>query len=149
VPPSLERLKNSVLDVYKRTPFVVRTFLTTKDKYVESIEEADYEGNSYTQAEKDEIVVDLPDLFWVTEFSHPDIFTTKKRKIADVIYKSDIDPALKFDLNDAFNHWVQVRFPRYLIRKSKENTPYFVYNLNVVSYLPIIRQYNSDELLEW
>lgn len=145
----ISELCKSVLDAKKRTPFVARTFLITKSEYLNSIQVEDFEGKKFTNDELIKIESDLEDIFWLTEISLPDLYTANKTKIADFIYSSKVDPSKKFDINFAFDSWLLVRLPGYLLRKSQENTPEFITTLSIDSHFPIARSCQEDFIIEW
>lgn len=70
-------------NVHPPRPIVVRTFLTTKENYAKSLEQADFQGNLFSESDKKKLVKDLPFRFWLSEITLPDLYTANKNKIID------------------------------------------------------------------
>ena len=69
-----------------RQKLVCRTLLSTKTNYVSMMRNvSDERGKKLTQAESDDLQASLPDQFWVTEVTVPNLYTGNKRKIGDII----------------------------------------------------------------
>lgn len=94
-------------------PWVVRSFLLKKSDYSRSLDSEDFEGAKYSTSEKQEILSGLPDLFWLSEITLPDLYTANRTKILDVFYPSDCTPLS--NNSDIFNRWIQVRAPYALL----------------------------------
>ena len=125
-------------------PIITRTLLVEKRSYVMSIEGEDFLGNSFTSEEKEMLTNYLPDKFWLTEMTLPDLYTANKNKIIDFFYPCDlppsIDPAVDID-----NRWIQIRLPGSLrINKNDATFP-----MTVKSHFPIFRLYSEQEYLDW
>ena len=69
---------------------VLRTILTDKKAYEQHLREIhDPDGNTLEEALIREICDELPDYFWLTELTLPDLYTANKRKLGDVLFKKD------------------------------------------------------------
>lgn len=65
---------------------VLRTFMGRRREYIDALREArDWEGRSFSPATLALLEGILPDRFWLTEVSLPDLYATNKRKLADII----------------------------------------------------------------
>jgi hypothetical protein len=69
-----------------RRRLVCRTFLTEKKTYILSLEKTpDDQGNLLVPAEVALLQKTLPDEFWLTEISVPNLYTGNKRKLGDIM----------------------------------------------------------------
>lgn len=121
------------------TPFVVRTLLVTKEDYHKNLNHRDFGDIMFTIEEKKEIMEGLPEIFWLTEITLPDLYTANKTKLVDIFYKSDADKDVREE------NWIQTRLPGFLIKKSKKT---FV-PLGVSSHYPLFRFKEAHEIYEW
>ncbi len=126
-------------------PIVVRTFLVKKDDYKKSLYYEDFEGNSLSEKEIHEIIGNLPNRFWLSEITLPDLYTANKTKIIDFFYPSDL-PNLH-DIKDIYKRWIQIRFPGVLLRYDPSQLSY--YPLSVKSHYPLFRFDNEHEIIDW
>jgi len=125
-------------------PIVARTFLSKKEEYESTLYEKDFDGNSFTDEDRQNLTRNLPDLFWITEVTLPDLYTTNKHKIVDLFYVSDEPMATS--VNDFNCRWKQIRFPGALYA----NIPGFKpVPLNVVGHYPLFRYDYKGEKMEW
>lgn len=58
----------------------VRTMLLKKNDYAESLNMQDFDGCSFTSDDKNELLINLPDRFWLSEITLPDLYTANKKK---------------------------------------------------------------------
>lgn len=65
---------------------VVRTFLVKKEDYRKSLNKEDFEGNAFSEEDKTALTKDLPEIFWLSEITLPDLYAANKHKIIDVFY---------------------------------------------------------------
>lgn len=129
--------------VYRSRPIVVRTLLATKQHYVGNLDETDFSGNAHTEAEKAQLTENLPDLFWLSEITLPDLYTANRTKIVDFFYACDHPPLV--DFNEIFNRWIQIRFPHVLlVRKDNSVKP-----MAVTSHYPLFRFDKPGETFDW
>jgi len=124
---------------------VARTMLVRREDYSRSLGETDFDGNTFTDIEKEEIINDLPDLFWLSEITLPDLYTANKTKLIDFFYPTNLPPLT--DINDIYKRWIQIRFPEALI-KNKENQ-LTVFEMSVLSHYPLFRKMNGPIVPEW
>jgi hypothetical protein len=124
---------------------VVRTMLVSKDHYTQNLETFDFDEKGFTDGEKAELIKDLPELFWLSEITLPDLYTANRSKIIDFFYPSNLSP-LK-DVNEIFNRWLQIRFPEALLKN--EGSAFSVYDLSVLSHYPLFRLNNLYRTPEW
>ncbi len=80
--------------------FVCRTILIShKNEYLDSIDSiSDSNGNKVSGKEKQRLASSLPDQFWLTEITIPDLYTANKHKLGDVI--SEASSKNKKDLQE-------------------------------------------------
>ncbi|MDD4891366.1 MAG: hypothetical protein PHU85_15705 [Phycisphaerae bacterium] len=69
---------------------VCRTVLTeSKSRYVAQFQAGDNKGDFLPAPMKTRLLALLPDRFWVTEITLPDLYTANKHKLGDLITKAD------------------------------------------------------------
>jgi hypothetical protein len=124
---------------------VVRTFLIDKSDYVSSLEEKDFDGCTFSGDDKAALVAGLPERFWLSEITLPDLYCANKTKIIDFFYNCN-QPPLN-DSNEVFQRWLQVRFPYVLSKFNKSGNPSMT-PMNIKSHYPLIRGKIGDSL-EW
>lgn len=129
-------------------PWVVRTFLVTKGDYSISLDEKDFEENELTLQQKESILNNLPEIFWLSEISLPDLYTANKHKIIDVYYPTDCKPLDK-KYDEIHNRWIQVRAPHALLIRSDECDSFDVLELSIQSHVPLFHFKTQIETLEW
>lgn len=72
---------------------VCRTLMVTdKARYICQLGSGDSDGNVLPDDLKQRLESHLPDSFWLTEVTVPDLYTANKHKLGDVITKSDATP---------------------------------------------------------
>ncbi|MFH1702031.1 MAG: hypothetical protein ABIB41_01195 [Nitrospirota bacterium] len=128
-----------------RRPIVLRTLLANKKKYKEHLaSEEDFEGNSFKNDEINAMTDHLPEYFWLTEITLPDIYTANKNKIIDFIYRCDKNPT--DNIKEMFKRWIQIRFPEACHFNKNGATPII---FSVKSHYPIYRNFKDIETPEW
>ena len=132
------------LAVYPRS-MVVRTFLVQKTDYLASLDGTDFAGNVFAPADKLVLTQDLPDRFWLSEITLPDLYCANKNKIIDFFYGCN-HSVLK-NYNDVFKRWIQIRFPFVVSKQTASGTPTMT-RLGVESHYPLLRLVNEDDM-EW
>ncbi len=133
-------------------PIVVRTALLNKDRYERHLrkrsqrsksahQHKDFLGNAFSTDQIKWIVQDLPNYFWLTEISLPDIFMANKNKLIDVIISKDSHgDSAGYNYNVLF-----IRLPGIGIKPNKNETQI----LNVTSHYPLFRVDPDLPTLEW
>ena len=129
-----------------RRPIIVRTLLTEKDAYLKSLTQKDFEGNEFTEQDKTELIKDLPERFWLSEITLPDLYTANKTKIVDFFYKADCPTLAKEE--DIFERWLQVRFPYALLKRNKDGSASMV-QMSIKSHYPLLRLEREHDILDW
>jgi len=143
--------KNVTLDVWtdlvadrilKNGSIVRRTFLTTKENYIRSLEEKDFENNSFSQNDKIALSKDLPDRFWLSEITLPELYTANRSKIIDFFYGCNYPNLPKKD--EITQRCLQIRFPFGLLKQDKT-----IFSMSVKSHYPLFRLKNEYNSLDW
>lgn len=124
-------------------PSVVRTMLVKREDYVKNLNDIDFTGKSFKSSEKKELIKDLPNFFWLSEITMPDLYTANKTKVIDFFYPSDLPPLQ--DITDIFKRWLQIRFPEALLK----NNGLVVKDMSVSSHYPLFRSYLEKIAPEW
>lgn len=129
-----ERLISSYYET--RTPRVVatRTLLIGREEYAKSLDKQDFEGNYFSEEDKSNLLKHLPERFWLSEVTLPDIFTANKHKIIDFFYSCDqptTSSTRKWD-----RRWIQIRLPGAL---RLNTTQFHSMGLSVNSHYPLLR----------
>ena len=117
-----------------------------KDNYKKSINEKDFKGNYFSDNEKIQLLQNLPDSFWLSEITLPDLYTANKTKIIDFFYSSDKEPTS--DNNKIANRWIQIRFPKVLLNKDS-NGNLQTFSMSVASHFPLYRFEDSGDVSDW
>lgn len=135
----------------RRTPKILRTMLVNREKYENHLKsETDFENNKFSTDEITAIIGHLPDYFWLTEITLPDLYTANKHKLIDLLYRCDkkLNDMGKEDYTEEeiANRLIQIRFPGtcYINRKSNNTI-----NLSVKSHYPLYRNYKESRIPEW
>ena len=110
-----------------------------RDNYQGHLNHCDFEGTEFSQEEKNEIIKDLPQAFWLIEVTLPDLYSANKSKLLDILYKSDAENNLGEE------NWIQIRFPGFLKKRIREG---FI-PLRVTSHYPLFRHEQNHEECEW
>lgn len=126
--------------ISKHRPIVIRTLLTKKENYMRSLEERDFEHNTFSKRDKEELNKDLPACFWLSEITLPELYTANKSKIIDFFYGCNY-PANKNEIN---KRWIQIRFPFNLYRRNIKK-----FALSIKSHYPIFKLKIQQETLDW
>lgn len=127
-------------------PIVVRTFLVKKEDYAKSLDQKDFEGNEFTEEDKTRLIENLPDRFWLSEITLPDLYTANKTKIIDFFYGCNFPPLGNTD--DIFQRWIQIRFPYALLIRDINGSP-STSIMSVKSHYPVLRFDNEQDILDW
>ncbi len=123
---------------------VIRTLLVRKEDYLRSMDAMDFEGHSFTDSEKQELTRDLPDLFWLSEITLPDLYTANKTKLIDFFYPCNLPTDASGDI---YSRWIQIRFPEALVKRTASGET--VYDLSVTSHYPLFRLPGEPTRPEW
>lgn len=132
--------------VRRPRPIVVRTLVVDKDEYIKNLDEKDFEGNIFTESDKKSLTKNLPDLFWLSEITLPDLYTANKSKIVDFFYECD-KPPLSND-TDIYKRWIQIRFPHALLLNSQSGNPTAL-QMSIKSHYPLFRFEKREETFDW
>ena len=120
-----------------KKPIIMRTFLVKKEEYKKHLEEKDFSGQRFSEEEKTEIIKGLPNIFWLSEITLPELYTVNKTKIMDFIY-----PACKYspteDLKEVFKRWIQIRIPFALFKRTADSKFSPLEPLSVGSHYPLL-----------
>jgi hypothetical protein len=126
-------------------PLLVRTFLTGRKEYERSLYGTDFAGAEFTTPERMELVKDLPDFFWLSEITLPELYTANKTKLIDFFYTCQA-PKIGGNYDLLRERWIQMRFPGVLFKQVEGKMS--AVPLSVQSHYPLLR--SADEvLLEW
>lgn len=125
--------------IYCSTLLVTRTLLVNKNDYLDNLNGRDFENHYFSTYQKDRIMEGLPETFWLTEITLPDLYTANKTKIVDVCYKKDEEEY------DCEKNWIQTRLPGVLLNKSTSQP----IPLDVLSHYPLFRFKEIREVYEW
>jgi uncharacterized protein YozE (UPF0346 family) len=133
---------------YKNIP-TIRTFNLTKEEYSRSLDAQDFDGNSFSPQDKQTLTDDLPDRFWLSEITLPDLYAANKHKIIDFFYRSN-NPDDVTDPNDKKmkQRWLQVRFP-YVLMKRNADEKISSHSLAVKSHYPLYPHNTDVDKQEW
>ncbi|MFH0796959.1 MAG: hypothetical protein V2A65_07885 [Candidatus Omnitrophota bacterium] len=146
-PQPLDDWTNRIIDrIGKVKPIVMRTFLTTKEDYAESLEKSDFEENVFTSIDKEELLKILPSRFWLSEITIPDLFTANKTKIIDFFYGCEYPESRNPKI--ICTRWLQIRFPYVLIRNDG-GTPQPAVSMSVKSHYPLLKFEHEQDTLDW
>lgn len=132
--------------IFKGRPIVIRTLLATKEDYIKNLNEKDFENNSFSDTDKQELTKDLPDYFWLSEMTLPDLYTANKNKVIDFFYGCNYSEPT--NENEIWQRWLQLRFPFVLLKQNAEGsiTPF---PLSVKSHYPLFRFVSEQDVLDW
>ena len=135
----LERLTDPL------APIVARTLLLTKDAYEQHLRmDKDFSGKTFFEDEIIGIVEGLPDYFFLTEITLPDLYSANKSKIIDFIYCCDKPPTI--DKREHYKRWILVRVPGACLINRKDNR---LIDLTVKSHYPLFRNEKDSNIPEW
>jgi len=142
----LEMLIKSVLGTTSH-PFVARTLLVSKDFYMQGLNETNFKKESFSVGDKKFLTDKLPNKFWLTEITLPDIYTANKSKLADIIYRSDKPIAQEEDIG---KNWILTRLPGIIIRKNhSDGAPIELQKCDITWHYPLLRPMSSKRHFEW
>lgn len=133
-----------------KRPQVVRTILMQKKLYASSLQNKDFDSIQYTPNEIKTMISNLPDLFWLSEISNPDLFLANKTKLIDFIYPTQgISPEGSQPFEEIiFKNWLQIRMPGALLKKDSNNEVK-VHRLSVNSHYPLIEFNSNNKVISW
>jgi hypothetical protein len=127
----------------------IRTFNLTKEEYYKSLGAQDFDGNSFSPHDKKVLTDDLPDRFWLSEISLPDLYAANKHKIIDFFYSSnDPEDVTETDEQKMKRRWLQVRLP-YILMKRHADGKVSSYPLGVKSHYPLYPHITDKDKQEW
>jgi hypothetical protein len=143
-------------------PLVARTLLVRKETYSKHLCNEDNDKQSFSEAERTRILTGLPDVFWLTEISLPDIYTANKHKLVDVIFKRDA-PMPEIEGDDItmeekqrritkwiLDNWILMRLPGYLLVNQPAGGQKPFTKISVESHFPLLTDSKEPVILdEW
>ncbi len=122
-------------------PMVIRTLLVNNVDYINHLTTGkDFYDKSFSKEEIVKMTSHLPDHFYLSEISMPDLYTANKTKIIDVLYKCDEKPG------DIFDSWIQIRLPGFCMFNSQESP---ILNHSIISHVPMFRKNDNSLEHEW
>ena len=130
--------------VFNGRQVTVRTFLTSKDAYSNSLNEKDFTGNEFSEKDKEELLRKLPKTFWLSEITLPELYTANKKKLIDFFYSCEDAP----DKDKINERWIQIRFPLVLVRRDEKGAPE-IYPMSVCSHYPLLIHDREFDTLDW
>lgn len=149
----LQKFPRNLDKWYKRLledkPWVIRTILMAKNEYKNSLNCKDFDGNKYSEQDVQEILRNLPDYFWLSEISLPDLYVANKSKLVDFFYPCD-NPETPYEnevTERLIKSWIQARMPHVLIQNN--NGKLSIREISVGSHCPIFRFETELESLDW
>jgi hypothetical protein len=119
--------------------------LITRSEYAHHLRnDKDFSGQSFEEGEVSSITRDLPEHFYLTEITLPDIYTANKSKIVDVVYVCDKPPTSSEKV--IYSKWLLIRLPGvcFINRTSHSSI-----KLRVDSHYPLFRKMNGESVPEW
>ena len=135
----LERLTDPL------APIVARTLLLTKSDYEQHLRiEKDFSGVAFPDDEISGIIDSLPDYFFLTEITLPDLYSANKTKVIDFLYCCDKPPTI--DNREHYKRWILIRMPGACIKNRKTNN---LIELTVKSHFPLFRKEKDSHIPEW
>lgn len=153
---------NYWLDVLKKEDsaarkwIVLRTFLSSKTDYEKHLQiMEDPSGNFLREGERHSILKDLPDHFWITEFSLTDVFTANKHKLGEVLYRANMPDVVispETEVGRAFSGCLAARLPGNIIIPkitSKDEITITLKKTNLIGHSPLMRMCRNEPFLEW
>jgi len=145
-------------------PLVARTMLVKKTTYSKHLYNEDNDERSYSDIERTRILAGLPEVFWLTEISLPDIYTANKNKLVDVIFNRD-SPMPEIEGDDILleekqrritkwivENWIQVLLPGYLLKNHTTNGQQESFaKISVKSHFPLLVDNKESDIIldEW
>lgn len=142
----LDEWNKRILSSVNATPsrqLLIRTFLEERGEYMKSLDVDDFESHVFSGAEKEELMRDLPERFWLCEVTLPQLYTANKSKLIDFYYGCNY-PTVEEDYNVLAERWIQIRLPTVLYRRTSGPVP-----LSVTSHYPLFRFNSEAGGIEW
>lgn len=127
----------------------IRTFNISKEAYRSSLEGEDFDGNKFSETDKDALVKDLPDRFWLSEITLPDLYAANKTKIIDFFYGCSFsDDSQDPEERKMRRRWLQIRFP-FVLYKRYADGKITATQLSVKSHYPLLPHVEEPDKVEW
>ena len=148
------KIKDFWLDILwneKMAPAVIRTALMTRERYRKHLgylnadRNADSNGNTYDDKTIMEMTRRLPKRFWISEITLPDLYSTNKTKLVDVLYRCDKKPTIKD--GERSKKALLVRFPHLSIRM-QNGIINDIIPTNITGHFPLFRVSKEIGLFE-
>lgn len=133
-----------------KSPITVRTFIVSRDSYCTTLKDKDFDDRCLSQDQIDFLSRELPDRFWITEISLPDLYCGNKRKLGEVLFSctAGLPTQEQFQnekVSDWMNtNWIQIRMPSFALRPSGASIV-----LDTRGHLPLLRVNNEVLPPEW
>lgn len=137
------QLKTSVTRKKARTPFVARTFLVNKTEYLKSLQGFNFNRERLSSRELSLFDKQIPEMFWLTEYTVPDLFTTNQTKIADFAFSCHIE-VTEENLAEGF---LFARFPHVLLKAKHRIIK--SYNLSTSTHHPCFCHQEEFKPVVW
>lgn len=128
--------------------FILRTLLVTRDSYVEHLKQANCHDGSCAGSHEVRVLENrLPDVFWMTEFSYPNLYVGNKSKLGEVLVDSQSKPLLRRPL-DVPKSTIAIRTPSQLYLEVDRGAATFeILPLSLMSHCGLYR--TKSDWNEW
>jgi hypothetical protein len=94
------------------------------------------------------LIEDLPNRFWLSEITLPDLYTANKHKIIDFFYGSNFPNDVHEQEDEKMKkRWLQIRFPYVLVKRSRDGN--ISQPLSVKSHYPLFPHSDEVNKVEW
>jgi hypothetical protein len=121
--------------------FVLRTILIDKRKYLDHVSAArDHDGASLTVSDI-ELLKDLPEWFWMVEFSLPALYTGNRSKLGEILVDGFAQP----NPSDVSASLIALRLPGLLISRGASGQM-ISQQISVHSHSPIFQHRHHDDV---
>jgi hypothetical protein len=146
----IKRLSEMINNPTTIGQLVHRTFLAKKGEIKNYLLAEDYQGKKLNSNEVETVVQTLPELFWLTEITFPDLLTTNKNKLIEIYFKADVivEEGESTEAGDAiFQNWIVARFPNVIFLNTSVGLQALL--PDTVSHAPLFTHANSHIPLAW
>ena len=132
-------------------PLIMRSAIMSKERYVEHLgfhqkqKHLCSSGHCFNDTEICEISRFLPEYFWLSEVTLPDIYTVNKAKIIDVVYSCGGSSTIESE--EMLRKCIMVRFPK-IVFVFKNTHVDKIITTSVDGYYPLFKISKNVEILE-